>query len=190
MEINHIMAILEFLSDYNAESNVGLYSTHPIFFQQQKSSNQVSVEEESKDSQAVLQTWRSQTVAKEEGTIYIEKYVGHPILMIISVFKASGDSKIKKEKQNSKGAEIFDRLGGLGLNLTSINEAPLSLNALEIDNVYGPYNIVQEQLVGHYTSNIKSNVVKLLGSSDLIGNPVNFVNTLGTGAKEFFHEPS
>jgi hypothetical protein len=37
-------------------------------------------------------------VAKEEGTIYIEKYVGHPILMIISVFKASGDSKIKKEK--------------------------------------------------------------------------------------------
>jgi hypothetical protein len=64
--------------------------------------------------------------------------------MIISVFKASGDSKIKKENQNSKGAEIFDRLGGLGLNLTSINEAPLSLNALEIDNVYGPYNIVQD----------------------------------------------
>lgn len=49
---------------------------------------------------------------------------------------------------------------------------------------------MQGQLVNHYTSNIKSNVVKLLGSSDLIGNPVNFVNTLGTGAKEFFHEPS
>jgi vacuolar protein sorting-associated protein 13A/C len=41
----------------------------------------------------------------------------------------------------------------------------------------------------HYMSNIKTNVVKLLGSSDLIGNPVNFVNTLGTGLKDVYYAP-
>ena len=29
-----------------------------------------------------------------------------------------------------------------------------------------------------------------MGSSDLIGNPVNLVNSLGTGAEEFFYEPT
>ena len=31
MEINHLMTILEFVTEYNAQSNVGIYSTHPIF---------------------------------------------------------------------------------------------------------------------------------------------------------------
>jgi len=38
-------------------------------------------------------------------------------------------------------------------------------------------------------SNMKGNILKIVGSSDLIGNPVNFVNTLGTGVKQFYYEP-
>ena len=36
---------------------------------------------------------------------------------------------------------------------------------------------------------MKANLLKLLGSSDLIGNPTDFVNTLGTGVKQFYYEP-
>lgn len=80
--------------------------------------------------------------------MYIEKYKGSPIRVLISIFKASGGtSKASKSKTENKGADILDRLGGLGLNLTSINDAPLSLNALEISNVYGPINIVNNQLL-------------------------------------------
>lgn len=38
-------------------------------------------------------------------------------------------------------------------------------------------------------SNIKSNVLKFVGSSDLFGNPTDFVNTLGTGARQFYYAP-
>ena len=38
-------------------------------------------------------------------------------------------------------------------------------------------------------SNISRNVLKLIGSSDLIGNPTDLVDSLGTGAKQFFYEP-
>lgn len=32
-------------------------------------------------------------------------------------------------------------------------------------------------------------MLKFIGSSDLFGNPTDFVNTLGTGAKEFYYAP-
>ena len=38
-------------------------------------------------------------------------------------------------------------------------------------------------------SNLKANALRLVGSSDLIGNPTDFVNTLGTGVKSFYYEP-
>lgn len=33
------------------------------------------------------------------------------------------------------------------------------------------------------------NALKFVGSSDLLGNPTGFVNTLGTGAKSFYQDP-
>ena len=41
----------------------------------------------------------------------------------------------------------------------------------------------------HYTSNIRSNVLKFIGSTDLLGNPTDFVNTLGSGARQFYYAP-
>ena len=78
---------------------------------------------------------------------------------------------------------MLDLLGNLGLQFTNITGAPLNLNALEIENVYGQQNVVKELLMAHYTSNLKSNALKLIGSTDLLGNPTDFVNTMGTGAR-------
>ena len=65
----------------------------------------------------------------------------------------------------------------------------MTLNALEIENVYGSDAVVKELLQNHYTSNLKTNLLKLIGSTDLLGNPTDFVNTLGTGARQFYYAP-
>lgn len=44
-------------------------------------------------------------------------------------------------------------------------------------------------MTSHYYGNIKGNVMRVLASSDLIGNPYNMVNSLGTGVKKFYYEP-
>jgi hypothetical protein len=36
---------------------------------------------------------------------------------------------------------------------------------------------------------IKWNAFSFLGASNLIGNPIGFINTLGTGVKDFYYEP-
>ena len=41
----------------------------------------------------------------------------------------------------------------------------------------------------HYTSNIKSNALKLIGSTDLLGNPTDLISSLGTGVNEFYYAP-
>jgi vacuolar protein sorting-associated protein 13A/C len=38
-------------------------------------------------------------------------------------------------------------------------------------------------------SRIKWNTLSFLGASNLIGNPVKFIDTLGTGFEEFYYEP-
>ena len=43
--------------------------------------------------------------------------------------------------------------------------------------------MIRGLLMEHYSSNIRSNILKFVGSTDLIGNPTDFVNTLGTGAR-------
>jgi len=65
----------------------------------------------------------------------------------------------------------------------------MKLNALEIENVFGSETVVKELLQNHYTSNLKTNALKLIGSTDLLGNPTDFVNTLGTGARQFYYAP-
>ena len=80
-------------------------------------------------------------------------------------------------------------MANLGLQFTTITGAPMQLNALEIENVYGSQNVVKGLLIEHYQSNIKTNVLKFIGSTDLLGNPTDFVNTLGTGAKQFWYAP-
>jgi len=74
----------------------------------------------------------------------------------------------------------------MGIKLTSLNNAPIKLDALEINNVYGNQTDIRKtRLTAHYYGNIKLNIIRVLASSDLIGNPYNVVNTLGTGVKKF-----
>lgn len=73
--------------------------------------------------------------------------------------------------------------------MASITGAPVKLEALEVDNIYGPSSDISAQLMDHYTANIKTNLMRVAFSTDLIGNPYNFVNTMGTGIRKFYYEP-
>lgn len=77
----------------------------------------------------------------------------------------------------------------MGIQLTSLNNAPIKLDALEIKNVYGTQTDITSQLTAHYYTNIQGNILRVLASSDLMGNPYNLVNSLGTGVKKFYYEP-
>jgi hypothetical protein len=84
MEINHLMDILEFVQDFNLQSNSGLYDNHAIF------------SEKPLEKGHHMLTWKSTLITSDHGVVYIERYKGSPLAALISVFKQSGVSKLSK----------------------------------------------------------------------------------------------
>lgn len=42
----------------------------------------------------------------------------------------------------------------------------------------------------HYIQRLRKNVMVLVGSSSLLGNPINFYKTISTGVDDFWHKPA
>ena len=124
--------------------------------------------------------------------MYIKSYKGSPMCLELSLFKQTGtgeDDAAKRKSQSSIGGKVLQNVANMGIKLTSLNNAPIKLDALEIANVYGTSTDINSQLTAHYYGNIQANIMRVLASSDLIGNPYNLVDNLGSGMKKFYYEP-
>ena len=82
-----------------------------------------------------LKTWKNKLISDAAETIYIEHFKGSPLLIEVSIFKQTRSKDSKKGEEGNTA--VLDLLGNLGLQFTNITGAPLQLNALEIENVYG-----------------------------------------------------
>lgn len=89
-------------------------------------------------------------------------------------------------KKNKSKTGFLNMLASLGLALTTVEDAPITLNALTIENVFGTTEDIKYILQEQYTARIKKNLFRILGSSSLFGNPIMLANSFGTGVKEFF----
>jgi vacuolar protein sorting-associated protein 13A/C len=92
-------------------------------------------------------------------------------------------------KKNKEKTGLLNMITSFGLALTTVEDAPISLNALKMDNVFGSSQELALILQEQYTARLKRNLFKILGSTALIGNPIMLANSLGTGVKDFFYKP-
>ncbi|XP_049849223.1 uncharacterized protein LOC126318273 [Schistocerca gregaria] len=74
--------------------------------------------------------------------------------------------------------------------LTSIDRAPVRLNALLLQNVSTSHTELLNRIMAHYKMSVIKQGYKILGSADFLGNPVSLVSNLGTGVRDFFYEPA
>ena len=80
-------------------------------------------------------------------------------------------------------------LGSVGNTLTRITDSKLKFNEKIFTNIYKNSNEIMWELIKHYSSQGIKQIYKILGSTDLFGNPVNFIEGLGTGFFELVNEP-
>jgi len=69
------------------------------------------------------------------------------------------------------------------------DNAPITLNGLLLENPFATKDDLVIMISSHYQHALLSQVYKIIGSVDFLGNPVNFVSHLGSGVYDFFHEP-
>jgi hypothetical protein len=87
-------------------------------------------------------------------------------------------------------------LGALGENIarrilffSTFEDMQFQMNGLNISNLFGEGNEVMNSLANFHKETFKFSALRLLGSSNLIGNPSRFVNNIGTGVSDFFVKP-
>ena len=84
---------------------------------------------------------------------------------------------------------IMRVLGSVGNTLTRITDGQLKFSEKIITNIYKNSMDIMWDLIGHYSKEGIKQIYIILGSTDLIGNPVNFIEGLGTGFFELVNEP-
>ena len=80
-------------------------------------------------------------------------------------------------------------IGSLGSSLVRISDSPLKFNEKIIENIYMEINEITKIFIKSYIKESIFQIYKILGSSDLIGNPVQLIEKIGTGFFEFVNEP-
>lgn len=77
----------------------------------------------------------------------------------------------------------------LTMAIGNINDAPVRLSALILENIRTPVPYLIQNISEHYKQAFLYQLYKVLGSADLLGNPVGLFNNISSGVMDIFYEP-
>ncbi|WPK23425.1 hypothetical protein PUMCH_000665 [Australozyma saopauloensis] len=123
----------------------------------------------------------------ETSDIYFEALHLQPTLVNLSFVRTERVNAEDRPTLQQNPLMFFVNM--LTMAIGNINEAPLTLNALFIENIRVPLPILLESIQTHYGQSFIYQLHKILGSADFLGNPVGLFNNISSGVLDIFYEP-
>ena len=80
-------------------------------------------------------------------------------------------------------------LRALNVTILNIDAAPLRLSSLHLSDVFSSPSHLADRIRWHFLLQLSTGFYSLLGSSDLLGNPVGLFTSISSGIQSFFYEP-
>jgi hypothetical protein len=105
-----------------------------------------------------------------------------------SKIKFFKEKKYKYKKRNFNVTSTLNNL--LGSAVVNLDGAPIKLNALVVEDCFCSQQELTSKITKHYIAQAVLEVYKVVGSIDILGNPVGLFSNLGTGVMDFFYEPA
>lgn len=122
----------------------------------------------------------------EASDIYFEALHLQPTLTNLSFVRTE---RVNAEDKSSSQNTLMFFVNMLTMAIGNINDAPIKLNALFIENVRVPIPILMQSILTHYGQSFFYQLHKILGSADFLGNPVGLFNNISSGVLDIFYEP-
>jgi vacuolar protein sorting-associated protein 13A/C len=97
--------------------------------------------------------------------------------------------RVNVEDKTSSRNPLMFFLNVLTMAIGNINDAPVRLNALMLENARVSAAVLTQNISNHYSQEALYQVHKILGSADFLGNPVGLFNNLSSGVADIFYEP-
>ncbi|CCH41516.1 Vacuolar protein sorting-associated protein [Wickerhamomyces ciferrii] len=118
--------------------------------------------------------------------IYFEALHIQPTQLNLSFVRTE---RINAEDKSSSQNPVMFFFNVLTMAIGNINEAPIKLNALFLENIRVPTPVLVQSIQTHYGQAFFYQIHKVLGSADFIGNPVGLFNNISSGVMDIFYEP-
>ena len=97
--------------------------------------------------------------------------------------------RVNVEDKTSSRNPLMFFLNVLTMAIGNINDAPVRLNALLLDNARVSLPVLTQHIQSHYSQEFLYQIHKILGSADFLGNPVGLFNNISSGVADIFYEP-
>mmetsp|Transcript_1298 Transcript_1298/g.4447 ORF Transcript_1298/g.4447 Transcript_1298/m.4447 type:complete len:3393 (-) Transcript_1298:60-10238(-) len=117
--------------------------------------------------------------------IYFDRLQLHPISLHLTfnLTKMADSDMLKKNP-------LFLILDTVGLTLVNCSDARIKLNALHLEYAsFSSFTMLKDALIKHYKRAALGELYKIIGSLDIVGNPIGLVMDVSSGVKDFFYEP-
>jgi vacuolar protein sorting-associated protein 13A/C len=75
-------------------------------------------------------------------------------------------------------------LNALGVVITNIEDAPIRLDGIVINDCIDSLQGINTKLITHYKGSVMKQLYKIFGSLNIIGNPVSLFRNISTGIKD------
>ncbi|KAB5527937.1 hypothetical protein GE09DRAFT_408196 [Coniochaeta sp. 2T2.1] len=118
--------------------------------------------------------------------IYFELLNIQPMQLDLSFVRTE---RVNVEDKTSSRNPIMFFLNVITMAIGNVNDAPVRLNALMLENARVSTPVLIQNISNHYSQEVLYQVHKILGSADFLGNPVGLFNNISSGLTDVFYEP-
>lgn len=118
--------------------------------------------------------------------VYFELLHLQPMQLDLSFVRTE---RINAEDTASSSNPLVFFVNVMTMSIGNVNDAPLRLNSLMLENARVSVPTLMTNIQTHYTQEILRQVHIILGSADFLGNPVGLFNNVTSGFADIFYEP-
>ncbi|XDG02739.1 hypothetical protein ABKA04_002354 [Annulohypoxylon sp. FPYF3050] len=118
--------------------------------------------------------------------IYFELLNIQPMQLDLSFMRTE---RVNIEDKTSSRNPIMFFVNVMTMAIGNVNDAPIRLNALLLENARVSIPVLTQNISNHYSQEVLYQVHKIIGSADFLGNPVGLFNSISSGITDVFYEP-
>ena len=124
---------------------------------------------------------------EEQGQdVYFEFFHLQPMQLDLSFVRTE---RINAEDTAGSSNPLMFFVNVMTMSVGNVNDAPLRLNALMLENARISIPALMANVQNHYTQECLRQIHIILGSADFLGNPVGLFNNVSSGVADIFYEP-
>ncbi|KAK5580128.1 hypothetical protein RB653_000141 [Dictyostelium firmibasis] len=111
-------------------------------------------------------------------------------LLVLNPIKINLTLALQNDGLIKSNHKILSLVEGLGLSLTRLDRAPITLQGLLMEHPFTSRSTIIDKIKTSYINQALRQFYNILGSVDFLGNPVGLFRNFGTGVHDFFVEPA